>query len=168
MNKLLIICLCAGLFVACKKSDGDAVQVKAQAGIDDKLIADYISANGINATKVMVGRLDTTGVWYVVSNPGSGNTLITSSSLLTVGYTGRILKTGKVFTQTDAFHPSYSLGNMIKGWQLGLTAAKIKKGAKVRLLIASRYAYGPYDQPTLGIPGNSVLDFDIELFDVTN
>ena len=44
----------------------------------------------------------------------------------------------------------------------------LKKGGKIRVLAASRYAYGPYPQDGIGLPANSVVDFEIELLDVTN
>jgi FKBP-type peptidyl-prolyl cis-trans isomerase FkpA len=168
MTRVLIICLCVLAFAGCKKSTEGAKQAQVQAEIDDKLIKDYIAKNNLTATKVMIGSQDTTGVWYINTVTGTENTLFTNSSLLTVGYTGRVLGSSTVFIQTNTYHPSYHLGDMIRGWQFGIIKSQIRKGGKIRLLIASRYAYGPYDQPTLGIPANSVLDFDIELFDVTN
>jgi FKBP-type peptidyl-prolyl cis-trans isomerase FkpA len=168
MNRVLIICLYVLAFAGCKKTDDAAKIVQAQAKVDDALIQDYISKNNLAATKIMIGNADTTGVWYINKVVGNAPALITSSSLLTVGYTGRILGGSTTFTQTNSFHPSYHLGDMIKGWQYGLSKSQIKKGGTIRLLIASRYAYGAFDQPSLGIPANSVLDFDIELFDVTN
>lgn len=170
MIRVLISCLCVLALVGCKKSDDAVKRVQAQAKIDDQLIADYISKNNLQATKVMIGNADTTGVWFVNTTAGTEAALITNSSLLTLTYTGRILGNSTAFSQTtnNTFHPSYRLGDMIKGWQYGLVKSQVKKGGKVRLLIASRYAYGPYAQPTLGLPADAVLDFDIELFDVTN
>jgi FKBP-type peptidyl-prolyl cis-trans isomerase FkpA len=163
---LLFVCCLTG----CGKTDTGSVAEKAQAVIDDKIIADYLKNNpGLNAT-----RIDTTGVYYIVKQPGSGNALFTNSTLVTVGDTGRILTTGKIFAETNDFHPSYPLGSVIKGWQLGIP--QIKKGGIVRLLIPSRYAFGPNAQPLLGnslelpngLPASSVLDFDIQLYDITN
>jgi FKBP-type peptidyl-prolyl cis-trans isomerase FkpA len=168
MNRVLIICLCVLIFAGCKKSDDALKAAKAQADTDDQLIRDYISKNGLTATKVMIGKADTTGIWYIMTTTGTTNALITNSSLLTVGYTSRLMSTGTVFSQTNTFHPSYRLGDMIKGWQLGLTNSNMRKGGKVRLLIASRYAYGPYPQDNYHLPANAILDFDIELFDITN
>lgn len=168
MWRVVIICWCVLAFAGCKKSDDAVALVQAQAKIDDKLIQDYITKNNLPATKVMIGNADTTGIWYINTIPGTAPALLASSSLLTVGYTGRLLTTGTVFSQTNTFHPSYHLGDMIKGWQYGILKSQMKKGGTVRLLIASRYAYGAFDQTNLGIPANSVLDFDIELFDVTN
>jgi FKBP-type peptidyl-prolyl cis-trans isomerase FkpA len=170
MSRLLLLaCFCALVFAGCKKTDGTEAQRLAQGVIDDKLITDYIAANNLTtARKVLVGRADTTGIWYVIETAGAGSNLVTTSSLITVSYTGRILATGKEFVKTADFNPSFRLGETIRGWQLGIlnTEPKLRKGGKVRLLIASRYAYGPFEQ--LAIPANSVLDFDIQIFDITN
>ena len=165
MGRIIVI-WCVLIFAGCKKSDDAAAIVKAQAKIDDQLIQDYINKNNLPANKVMIGTADTTGIWYINTISGTAPALLASSSLLTVGYTGRLLTTGMVFAQTDTYHPSFHLGDMIKGWQYGIVKSQMKKGGTVRLLIASRYAYGAFNQ--IGIPANSVLDFDIELFDVTN
>ncbi len=173
MNRaaLIILLLCVVGLVACtKSSDTGLAAYKAQAAIDDKIIANYLAANpGLNAKKI-----DTSGVYYIVKQLGTVNGLFTSSTQVTVGDTGRILKTEQIFTETNDFHPSYYMGQMIKGWQLGIP--QIKKGGIVRLLIPSRYAYGPNAQPLLGVsfgltnglPANAVLDFDIQLYDITN
>jgi FKBP-type peptidyl-prolyl cis-trans isomerase FkpA len=164
MNRLLVIILilAAGLS-SCKKGFDVAEEVRAQAVIDDKIVEDYIAANGLGA---VAKRIDTTGVFYVVIAPGEGSDLYTNSTRVTVDYKGSILTSGKEFAQSNNFHPSFTLGEVIRGWRLGIP--QIKKGGTVRLLLPSRYAYGPYPQPTLGLPENSVLDFNIQLLDVTN
>jgi len=166
MNRVLVICLCVLVFAGCKKSDDAVKTAKAQAVVDDALIQSYITTNKLSATKIQIGTQDTTGIWYIITTQGNQTTYFTNSSLLTVSYTGKLLSTGTVFAQTNNFNPSYRLGDMIKGWQFGFQYSKILKGGTLRLLMASRYAYGPYAQQ--GIPANSVLDFNIELFDVTN
>ena len=165
MNKwllsiLFICCVASG----CQKTTSDLEKIKIQAAIDDKIVTDYIAANGLadKAKKVT----DTSGVYYIVLQPGAGNDLFTSSTQVTVGDTGKLLTTGVVFTKTNDFHPSYALGQVILGWQLGIP--KIKRGGIVRLLIPSRYAYGPYAQPQLNLPENAVLDFEIRLYDIKN
>ncbi|RWY47879.1 FKBP-type peptidyl-prolyl cis-trans isomerase [Mucilaginibacter gilvus] len=164
MNRLLVIILllAAGLS-SCKKGFDVAEEVRAQGVVDDKIVEDYIAANGLTTT---AKRIDTTGVFYIVIAPGEGSNLFTNSTRVTVDYKGRILTSGKEFTQSNNFHPSFTLGEVIRGWRLGIP--QIKKGGTVRLLLPSRYAYGPYPQQTLGLPENSVLDFDIQLLDVTN
>lgn len=168
MNKVFIICLCVLALAACKKSESGLAHVQEQAKIDNKRILDYISRNNLVATKVMIGKADTTDIWYITETKGTDSTVFTNSSLLTVGYSGRVLDSTRVFAQTDNYHPSFRLGDMIRGWQYGIPASNIKKGGKIRLLIASRYGYGPYPQESLHIPMDAVLDFEIELFDVTN
>ncbi len=164
MNRaaIIILFLCAGL-MACKKSTDEGVAgYKAQAGIDDKIIADTLKNNpSLNAKKI-----DTSGVYYIVEQPGSGSDLFTNSTSVTVGYTGKVLTTGKMFAKTDDFHPSFILQSVILGWQLGIP--KIQKGGKVRLLLPSRYAYGPAPQPQIGLPKNAILDFEITLYDIVN
>jgi|SRR5215217_5875040 len=171
MNRISIIVLILFFcFTACRKTDVGAAAEKAQAAIDDKIISDYLAANpGLNAQ-----RIDTTGVYYIVIEPGTVNTIFTNSTYITLGYTARVLTTGKVFAESGAFNPAFNLGSAIRGWRIGIP--KIMKGGKIRLLLPSRYAYGPYPQPNLGIayglenglPGNSVLDFDISLYDAVN
>jgi FKBP-type peptidyl-prolyl cis-trans isomerase FkpA len=164
---LLVLVFC---FAACRKTDLGYTAEKAQAAIDDKIISDYLAANpGLNAK-----RIDTTGVYYIVIAPGNVNTVFTTSTYVTVGYTAKLLPNGELVEDSGEFNPSYLLGNVITGWRLGIP--RIKKGGKVRLLVPSRYAYGPYPQPQLGVkyglkdglPGNSVLDFNISLYDAIN
>lgn len=158
---ILFICC---VFAGCIKSTGDLEKYKAQAVIDDKIVTDYIAAN--NLTGKALKATDTSGVYYIIIRQGLGNDLYTASTQVTVGDTGRLLTTGKVFYQTNAFHPSYTLQQTILGWQLGLP--KIKKGGIIRLLIPSRYAYGPYEQTQYNLPANAVLDFRIQVYDITN
>ena len=148
----------------CAKTNTGLARYKAQAAIDDKIVADYIAANGL--TGKALRATDTSGVYYIVLQPGQGNDLFTSSTQVTVGDTGRLLSTGTVFYKTNEFHPSYTLGQMILGWRLGLP--KIKKGGIVRLLIPSRYAYGEYPQLDIGLPANAILDFDVQIYNITN
>ena len=166
MRWFLPISLIAIVLTGCGKVQSDLAKYKAQAVIDDKIVANYITQNNLTDTAHRVS--DTCGVYYIVLNPGSGNDVFTSSTRITVSYVGKQLTTGTVFSRTDSssFTPSYVLGQTILGWQLGIP--KIKKGGEVRLLVPSRYAYGPYAQPQLGLPANAILDFDIKLYNITN
>ncbi|MCL4137447.1 UNVERIFIED_CONTAM: hypothetical protein GTU68_015545 [Idotea baltica] len=53
----------------------------------------------------------------------------------------------------------FSLQQLIKGWQVGLT--KVRTGSKVKLIIPPELGYGAQARPS--IPANSTLVFDIEL-----
>ena len=148
----------------CGKEQSGLAQYKKQAAIDDTIVSQYIRANGLTGKAQKVS--DTCGVYYIVLQPGSGSNLYTSSTYVTVGDTGKLLTTGQVFYQTDNFHPSYQLGQVILGWRLGIP--KVQKGGIVRLLIPSRYAYGPYPQKNYNLPANAILDFDIQVYNITN
>jgi FKBP-type peptidyl-prolyl cis-trans isomerase FkpA len=165
MNKILLAILFVAVALsACKKSLVGAEREKEQARIDDGIIQQYITDNNLQD---VAKRIDTTGVFYIIKDPGSGNAVFTNSTYVTVGYTARLLTTGAVIDETGKIHPSYVLGsNIIKAWQLGIP--QIQKGGEVRLLVPSRYAYGPYEQKNLGLPANAILDFDITLYNVTN
>jgi FKBP-type peptidyl-prolyl cis-trans isomerase FkpA len=51
MNRLLLILLvCVTGFASCKKSAMRLDKINTQAVIDNKIITDYIAANGLSAT----------------------------------------------------------------------------------------------------------------------
>lgn len=125
--------------------------------IDDRRIKEFLLAKGItNAVKSPLR------VYYQVLTPGTG-TSVDLSSTVTVKYAGRLLN-GNVFDQSvgDATLVS-PLSSLIKGWRVLLG---MQKGAKVRIFVPSDLGYGLTAQSN--IPASSVLDFDIELVDVTN
>lgn len=165
MSKWLlpIVCVCC-IMAGCTKEQTGLAQYKKQAAIDDKIVAAYIEANGLKDVAQKVS--DTCGVYYIVLQPGSGSDLYTTSTYVTVGDTGRILGQTTPFYMTDNIHPSYQLGQVILGWRLGIP--KVHKGGIVRLLIPSRYAYGPYPQADYNLPANAILDFDIQVYNITN
>ncbi|MDX2282517.1 MAG: FKBP-type peptidyl-prolyl cis-trans isomerase [Bacteroidia bacterium] len=53
----------------------------------------------------------------------------------------------------------FGLGNLIRGWQIGLT--QVRTGSRVRLVIPPELGYG--ERGSGKIPANSTLVFDIEL-----
>jgi FKBP-type peptidyl-prolyl cis-trans isomerase FkpA len=133
---------------------------KSQAALDEKRIQDFMTSKGIaNAVR------DVTGVYYVVSQVGTGTEQIDLSSIVTVNYTGRLLN-GQVFDTNTAGTYQAQLGSasMIAGWQ---TLTKFRKGAKVRLIIPSTRAYANTVRDNI-IWENTPLDFDIEIVDVAN
>jgi len=164
MNRLLLIglllCFCVA---ACQKVTTDAELAQIQLGKDTVIIKNYLVANGLISKAI---RDKTTGEYYIIDTLGTGNALFTSSTLITVGYTGYVLGSTTPFAQTSNFHPSFALGGTIQGWQIGIP--HILKGGVIRLLVPSGYAYGPYDQTNLNIPANSILDFTIKLYDIAN
>lgn len=123
--------------------------------VDDKRIVDFLAAKGLTATKSPIR------VYYIVKTPGTGAS-VDISSTITVKYTGRTLN-GNVFDTSGENTLATPLVSLIKGWEVLLG---MQKGAKVRIFVPSDLGYGLSAQTN--IPGSSVLDFDIELVDVTN
>ena len=166
MNRILLffLLLCA-CFAGCKKTNDVAAQIKAQQAVDDKIITAYLKSNNVTAQVVDSANVST-GIYYVIDTLGTGLDLYTSSTQITVGYKATLLTTGKEFVSTDEFHPSYILGQTIRGWQFGIP--KVKKGGTITLYIPSHYAYGPFAQPTLGLPANAILIFNIKVYNITN
>lgn len=115
----------------------------------------YAQTNGIAAVP------HTSGLYYEILDPGSGDAPDDNSTIY-IRYTGKLLD-GTVFDQkTNAAETGWILGGLIEGWRIGLPL--IQEGGHIRLIVPSAMAYGcmPYG----GLPGNSILFFDIELVDV--
>ena len=167
MNRILLFFLLLVACIAgCAKTNDVPAQIRAQLAIDDKIIAAYLQSNNITNATVIDSADVSTGIRYVIDTPGTGNDLYTNSTLITVGYKATLLTTGKEVVSTDNFHPSYTLGQTIRGWQLGIP--KVKKGGTITLYIPSHYAYGPFAQPVLGLPANAILIFNITVYNITN
>lgn len=147
---LLALFLVVGVFSSCKKE----LSPEKQAEKDDKLITEFIAKNNIQAIK------HSSGLYYEIKTQGSG-AKPTTSSTVSVNYKGKLLN-GNVFDQSNA-PVSFGLNRLIVGWQIGIPL--VNKGGSIRLIVPSALAYGPAS-PGLGIPKNSVLDFEIDLIDV--
>lgn len=83
-----------------------------------------------------------------------------------VFYEGRLKKNNKVFDSTSkgpGFKFSLGRGEVIKGWDLGVSGMKV--GGKRRLTVPHQLAYGTRGSPPV-IPPNSTLVFDVELKNV--
>lgn len=150
---LFVLTLLVIAGTSCKKT-GETYDAQAQLAIDEQLIKDFVQSN-----QLVDMQKHESGVYYQIIEAGDTPPTYTASTKISAKYTGRLLN-GTVFGEgtLDAF----ALGQLIPGWQIGIP--KIGKGGKVRLLIPSYYAYGPYQQGA--IPSNSVLDFEIELTDI--
>ncbi|RZK19944.1 MAG: peptidylprolyl isomerase [Pedobacter sp.] len=140
--KYLAIALLFITAVSSCKKDEDA----------DKQITEFIAQNNINAVK------DPSGLYYQIIKPGSGNFTYPSSTRITIKYEGRLLN-GNVFDNGGGTEQTFNLSQLIEGWKIGIP--KIQKGGEIRLIIPPSLGYGSSSQGP--IPGNSVLDFTIQL-----
>ena len=120
MKRLFFVFALLLALSACKKAVSDNTAYLAQIGIDSNKIRAYLTANNIPIKKVG----DTIGVYYQILNPGDVSSLYTQSTLITVGYTAKILGATDTLTKTNAYHPSFTLGSVIRGWQVGIPLIK--------------------------------------------
>lgn len=139
---------------ACKK-DTPVNPLDEQLAKEELVIKDFLTENNITAERHQ------SGLYYVIDTPGTGTVTYRANTLVKVKYTLRLLG-GDVIPQTTEPVSLY-LGEVILGWQIGVPL--IQKGGKIRLFIPSIYAYGTSARN--GIPPNSILDYEIELVDVT-
>ena len=135
---------------------------KSQAALDEQRIQAFLTSKGItNAVR------DVTGVYYVVTQVGTGTEPIDLSSSVTFNYTGRLLN-GTVFnSSTDGTYVTVLANGdkrVIAGWRI---LTRYKKGTKIRLIIPSGRAYGNVVVDS-SIWENTPLDFDIEVLEVAN
>ena len=135
----------------------DDCNPEKQVQRDEATIINFLSEKNITAQR------HSSGVYYQIINTGAGNITYNSNTTVSVKYSGRLLS-GSVFDPGGPHPISFNLGGVIPGWQIGVPL--IQKGGKIRLFIPSGLAYGCDGQGP--ISSNEVLDFDIELVDVTN
>lgn len=152
MKYILISLLALTLFISCNSSDDPK---KTDYTVEnEKEIVDYIAKNKLTAK-----RTDS-GLYYVINESGDG-AQPTSNSNVTVAYKG-YYSNGSIFDQSKAAGISFGLNQVIKGWTEGIPYFKV--GGSGILLVPSHLGYGPFDYS--GIPGGSVLIFDVKLISV--
>jgi FKBP-type peptidyl-prolyl cis-trans isomerase len=151
MKKLLsitLVCLFACIF-SCDKGEKilkDNVQE----------IEEYLEANNLTAERTE------DDLFYIIEVEGNG-VFPETTDRVKVDYEG-------YFTNGQIFDSSYERGtpltieltSVIRGWRDGIPL--FSEGGKGKLLIPSHLGYGEFDSN--GIPGESVLIFDIELLEV--
>ncbi|TCD12487.1 peptidylprolyl isomerase [Pedobacter frigidisoli] len=136
-----IILFVSVVITSCKKDDDP-----------EKQMTDFILANNISATR------DASGLYYQIIKPGTGNFTYPANTKITIKYEGRLLN-GNVFDNGGGKEQTFNLMDLIQGWRIGIP--KIQKGGEIRLIIPPSLGYG--SNATGSIPGNSVLDFTIQL-----
>ncbi|WP_017257231.1 FKBP-type peptidyl-prolyl cis-trans isomerase [Pedobacter arcticus] len=125
---------------------------------EDKLIQEYLVEKNLTATK------DANGIYYNIITPGTGTAITSTAASVKVAYTGNLL-TGSVFDSATNSSPlTINIASTIEGWRIAVPL--IKAGGKIKLYIPSRYGYGA--TPSNGLPANAILEFEIELIEVTN
>ena len=146
MKKILFL-LAALTFttISCKK--------ESQAEIDEKKILEYADNNNLDLES------HDSGIYYIVEKEGTGTTHPNFNSQIIAHYKGTFLDNAEFDSSIGGAPLSFSLGQVIEGWQIAIPL--MKKGEKTKFFIPSKLAYG--SQGSGSVPGNSVLIFDIEL-----
>lgn len=121
---------------------------------NEEEITKYIAENNLTAQK------SSTGLYYIIDQPGTGERPSANSNV-TVAYKGYFLNES-VFDESDSAGISFGLQQVIKGWTEGITY--FKEGGSGLLLVPAHLGYGSFD--TRGIPGGSVLIFEVNLISV--
>ncbi len=114
----------------------------------------YLEENDLQA------QTSETGLHYIINEQGTGEQP-TSSSDVTVAYKGYFLNES-VFDESDSNGITFNLQQVIAGWTEGITY--FKEGGNGLLLVPAHLGYGSFDYN--GIPGGSVLIFEVNLIDV--
>lgn len=150
--KYTLLILIIALFASCD-SDVPEERIIDYTAENEAEIKQYIEDNDLDAEK------SASGLYYVIEEQGTGEQP-TASSNVTVAYKGYFTNSSTPFDQSEGY--TTSLQKVIPGWTEGITY--FKEGGKGKLLIPSHLAYGSFTQN--GIPGGSVLIFDIHLIKV--
>jgi len=130
-----------------------------KVNFEDVFVKKYIAASNITGL-----TRTNSGLYYKIIEPGTGTEVFSYSTISTV-YSGKLIN-GAVFDENTSAKPFKTKlpDSVVEGWTEGLQL--IKKGGKIRLIIPPNLGYGSQASGT--IPPNAILDFNIELIDVTN
>ncbi|HEY3849391.1 MAG TPA: FKBP-type peptidyl-prolyl cis-trans isomerase [Steroidobacteraceae bacterium] len=121
---------------------------------------EFLASNG----KKPGVKTTASGLEYKIDKAGDAKApAITAEDEVTVNYRGTLLD-GSEFDSSESHGKPLEIpvGGVIKGWQEALVM--MKPGAKWTLYIPPELAYGANPRP--GIPGNSLLTFNIEILSV--
>jgi len=154
MKNILTALIALTLFISCSPENPEPQIAKDYTAENEKQITDYIAKNNLTAQRTA------TGLYYVINEPGEGMQPTTSSNV-TVIYKGYYTN-GNIFDPGKPEGNSFALNGVIKGWTEGIPY--FKTGGSGILLIPSHLGYGPFN--SRGIPGGSVLIFDVKLISV--
>ncbi|MBU2925158.1 FKBP-type peptidyl-prolyl cis-trans isomerase [Colwellia sp. 4_MG-2023] len=130
-------------------------EAEASLATGQKFLEDNAKKEGVMVTE--------SGIQYVVLVEGEGDKPAATDTVK-VHYKGTFLN-GETFDSSyDRGEPAvFPLNRVIRGWTEGVQLMSV--GSKFKFTIPSDLAYGPNGNPPR-IPGNSVLEFEIELLEI--
>ena len=168
LKKIFFILLLAFIIIqGCLKKNSNSCGYTSlnitAASAEITTLKDTLLSLGItNATQ------DPTGFFYVISQPGSGSSVTSLCTLISVSYKGTFLN-GTVFDSTATGNiANIQLGQVIVGWQKSVPL--LSKGGDIIVFIPPSLAYGPNpvtdNSGNIIIPPNSYLKFNIQLVNI--
>lgn len=143
--------LLLSIFLISCSDDNQAVDY---VSLNDEEIQDYLAEKNLQAEK------STSGLYYIADSEGTG-VQPTTTDEVRVAYKGYFTN-GNVFDQSPSEGISFNLQQVISGWTEGITY--FKEGGSGMLFVPAHLGYGSQDYR--GIPGGSVLIFEIDLIEV--
>ena len=144
---------------------GDLLQSNPVAVVSPSTSSLSTSIAMDNAEKQVTPVTTASGLQYVEITEGAGDTPAKGQTV-SVHYTGT-LESGKKFDSSrdrnQAFEFQIGEGQVIKGWDEGLSTMKV--GGRRKLIIPADLGYGARGAGGV-IPPNSTLIFDVELLKI--
>jgi FKBP-type peptidyl-prolyl cis-trans isomerase len=153
--------------VSAKTKEDIENEAKQAAQNDELAIKEYIAKNKLGKQV----KKTASGLYYIITKKGTGANAKPGQTV-SMNYDGSLLDGTKfdsnldpAFKHVEPFKFPLGQGRVIKGWDEGI--AMLNKGAKAKLIIPSRLAYGSRAAGEK-IPANSVLVFDVEMLEATD
>jgi len=157
IEKEEIQALLMNLDATMKEKQAAAAVAASEASLAEgaKFLEDNAKKEGVQVTE--------SGIQYSVLTAGEGAKPLATDTV-TVHYKGTFLNGEEFDSSYKRGEPAvFPLNRVIKGWTEGVQLMPV--GAKYKFTIPSDLAYGPNGNPP-SIPGNSVLQFEIELLEI--
>lgn len=156
-NALYLFCI-AILLASCFKDKNDCALRNITVPSSEQLaLADYLSNQGISATR------HASGFYYQILQMGTGASPSICSSVK-VGFIGRLTNGAEAESDDDLV---LNLKLMLEGWRIALPM--IKAGGKIKIWLPPSLAYGA-DGKKVGntqvVPPHSMVYYDINLYEV--
>ena len=136
-------------------------QLVAQKIIEEKETADKIAYE-----KAIAGAIKTkSGLHYIIIQEGMGDTPYPGQTVK-VHYSGFLLDGSKFDSSIGKTPIEFKLGDnsVIRGWEEGIQLLNI--GAKAKLIIPPKLAWGPRGGGGGTIPPNAIVIFEVELVEI--
>lgn len=157
INKEEMQAILKGLDATLQEKQQAAIIAASEAALAEgaKFLADNAKKEGVQVTE--------SGLQYEVLTAAEGDKPVATDTVK-VHYKGTLLN-GETFDSSyERGQPAeFPLNRVIAGWTEGIPLMTV--GAKYKFTIPSDLAYGPNGNPPR-IPGNSVLQFEVELLEI--